>query len=266
MGKLNPMVMAGAEPEFYMGTSGVGCVITHGFMASPNEVIWWGRYLAQQGHSVYMPRLTAHGTDPLAMDRARWEDWLGDVINGYHLLRPYCDKMVLGGLSMGGLLSLLTASHLPVAGVMAAAAPVRLQGFQIWLLPVLRFLMPYSDHPNIDDLADRVLAEQIDNGEPPVGRVRYKIWSNKAVLELLVAMNELQKRLPLITAPLFLAYSSHDPAVPLDNMTLIETRAVCAASIESHIFDNSGHILTQDRDKEEMFARSEKFIQQVVMP
>ena len=50
----------------------VGCLVLHGFTATPSEVRWLAEHLAGQGHTVYAPRLAGHGTTPEALARTRW--------------------------------------------------------------------------------------------------------------------------------------------------------------------------------------------------
>ena len=117
-------LIKGAEPQFYRGNQ-IGCLVLHGFMASPNEVGWMGQHLAEEGYTVYVPRLTGHGINPEHMTRMRWQDWYGQVLDSYHILRQQCEQVYIIGHSMGALLALLLAAddRLTVDGVIVAAAP-----------------------------------------------------------------------------------------------------------------------------------------------
>src|SRR5690606_32782666 len=118
-------LMYGAEPQFYRGNH-IGCLVVHGFMASPAEVVWVGQHLAEQGYTVYVPRLTGHGIDPTHMQRMIWQDWYAQVLDAYHILRQQCDVVVAIGHSMGGLLSLLLASDHPLDALVVCATPINL--------------------------------------------------------------------------------------------------------------------------------------------
>jgi carboxylesterase len=104
-----------AEPFFFPGSGQngkTGCLVQHGFTGTPKEVRWLGEYLNRQGYTVCGMRLAGHATQPEDMIRSRYPDWLASVEDGYNLLRSSCDQVFLLGLSMGGILSLISATRL----------------------------------------------------------------------------------------------------------------------------------------------------------
>ena len=113
----------GAEPFFYPG-SDVGCLLIHGFTASPQEVSGLGRWLAAAGLTVNGVLLAGHGTTPSDLNETTWRDWYASVETGYWRLAAHCRSVFVLGLSLGGALSLHLAAHRPVAGVVAMAAPL----------------------------------------------------------------------------------------------------------------------------------------------
>ena len=141
-----PHIMAGALPRLWLGSE-VGCLVLHGFMASPGEVWWMGTHLAQQGYTTYLPRLAGHGIDPTMMRRSQWQDWYGSALDACHLLRQHCEWVVIIGHSMGGLLATLLAASQPVDALVLTATPFqppnRTMRIANWLAPFL----PYTSHP-----------------------------------------------------------------------------------------------------------------------
>src|SRR5512146_2812306 len=110
-----PEIIPTAEPFLFPG-SRTGRLLIHGFTGTPKEMRWMGEYLAGRGFSVMGVRLAGHATTPEDMIRAHWTDWVASVEDGYHLLRGIADHVYLIGLSMGGNLSLLLSTRLPVRG------------------------------------------------------------------------------------------------------------------------------------------------------
>ena len=100
------MIMEGAEPFFLPGGS-MGVLLVHGFTGLPAELSMMGEYLQQRGCTVLGVRLAGHGTTVEDMSRMTAEDWLDSVRDGYALLRGSCERVVVAGHSMGGLLALL---------------------------------------------------------------------------------------------------------------------------------------------------------------
>lgn len=254
-------IMPGAEPYFHRGDA-TGCLCLHGFTASPAEVLWFAQHLAQQGHTVYAPRLTGHGTTPQDLARTRWTDWYASALDGYHLLRQQCDQIFVCGMSMGSLLALLLSADVPVQGVVAMATPaITNSGPQrIALVRALKFILPYTNQADTSDLPQRIQAEQIARGEISVGRVRYDRWSTAAYEQFLRLRAATISRLPDVNTPLLLIFSEKDRLIDLGSQTMIGNR-VRSQDIETHILKESGHILTQDWEMKRVFNLATTFIE-----
>nr|PZN53347.1 MAG: hypothetical protein DIU68_12740 [Chloroflexota bacterium] len=248
--------MDGAEPYFHAGGP-VGCLVLHGFAATPDEVRWLGQHLAARGHTVFAPRLPGHGMTPAALRRIRWEDWYAAALDGYRLLASICARVCVVGHSMGGLLSLLLAGDCDVACAAALAAPIELHAARRarWL----RFVLAYTDHSDRSGFPARLREEQARRGEPVRGRVRYDRWATQGVAELYALSQVAHARLPLVKAPLLLVYSRNDHVVPAGQMSIVADR-VASQIVERHELHKSGHILPQDCEHEKVFQLVDDFI------
>src|SRR5512133_1723378 len=115
------------EPFLLLGESTKpACLLIHGFTSIPKEMRWLGEFLNGQGYTCLGIRLTGHATQPEAMIRSNWTDWIASVEDGYNLLSGLTNRIFLVGLSMGGVLSLLMATRLDVIGVVAMSTPYML--------------------------------------------------------------------------------------------------------------------------------------------
>ncbi len=253
-------LLAGGEPIFFRGNS-TGCLCLHGFMAAPTQMRWLGAHLAEQGYTVYCPRLAGHGLDPKLITHLRWEDYYASVVDGYHLLRQQCERIFVFGLSMGGTLGLLLASHLPVDGVGALAAPIQFDSRGMKYAHCLRYLRAYNLYPTLPLLNEKIKVEQTRRGESVTGQVRYEAWSIAAIGQLYKLAQETYQRLPQVNVPLLLVYTEKDDVVSLNNCDLIASR-VASQCIQKHILKQSGHILTQDDEREIVFRLAAEFIRQ----
>lgn len=259
IGTADPRVMSkhipylrGAEPFFFSGGA-VGCLCLHGFTASPAEVRWLGEHLRDGGFTVYGQRLAGHGTDPSHLARTTWMDWYASALDSYHLLRGACQQVVLVGHSMGGLLALLLATEVEAAGVAALAAPLRFSSRVMANARWLRYPLPYSMQPDRSALPQVVRQEQARRGDEVLGRVRYDRWSSAAVAQLYALSRYTESQLAQVTAPLLLVYSQADKTVAVAQSDYIASK-VSSKIIERHILEKSGHILTQDVEREQVFA------------
>lgn len=255
--------LPGAEPFFYPGGP-VGCLVTHGLASAPGEVKWLGEYLAQQGHTVYGPRLPGHGADPRDLARVHWRDWYGAVLDGYQVLRAQCEQLFLIGHSTGGTLSLLAGAHLPVTGVAALAAPVFFGGWQPVIGKWLHYVRPYLNMPADSPLSARVRAEQHRRGEPERGRIRYDRWATNGPVQLYELAKITRPQLPLLKAPLLALYSQVDRVIDPRNYEIV-TQTAGSAVIEKHWLEHLDHNLMLDDGREAIFARVADFVERQVM-
>jgi carboxylesterase len=260
--------MQGAEP-FFMRGGDVGCLCLHGLAASPAEVRWLGDYLAGRNLTVYGVRIAGHGTDPTDLRHVRWQEWYASALDGYHVLRSQCTQVYIAGLSMGGLLGLTLAANVRVDGMIALAAPVKFETPPVFSMGRLRSMarylkhvMPYYDGSDTSDLPQRIVAEQVERGEPALGRVRYDQWATRSIEALNNLMHVTDSQLSNVTAPTLLVYSEADPSVPYFNLQYVAER-LGSAVIETHTLKQSGHILTQDREKDTVFQLTGDFIKRL---
>ena len=254
-----PTMMPGAEPFFLPGGP-VGCLCLHGITASPDEMRWFGEHLNGQGVTVYGPRIAGHGAHYTHLRTTRWQDWYLSALDGYHLLRQQCERVVVAGLSMGGLLSLLIAANEDVDRVIVMASPLKLTSERlIRMAPVIKLMRPFIHLPDRTDFPKRLQVERQARGETLDGRVRYTTWATQALQELYTLVGTVKTHLPQVTAPALLMYSTQDETVSYGNMALVQ-QGLGSTHIETETFTRSGHILTQDYDHKAVFDRAARFI------
>lgn len=249
-------IMPTAEP-FYLPGGPIGCVLTHGFTGTPMEMRMLGKFLNQQGHTVLAVRLAGHATDLTDMMRMRAEDWLASVEDGYHLLRPHCKKIVLMGLSMGGILSLIQASRLPVDGVVAMSTPccfpIAWARRNPW---IIRLLSPL------------VHAMEKEPGvwyspEKEANHVSYPKHPVRSGYELHRLIDLLPECLPEITIPALVIHSKDDRQVPTEDAEQIFNR-LGSSQKELIWVDQANHVITRDGNTERVFEPIEAFIQKSI--
>ena len=249
--------MPGAEPYLRLGDD-TGCLVLHGFTASPAEVRWLAEHLAAQGRTVYAPRLAGHGRTPADLARTRWPDWYANALDGYQMLRANCRRVIVVGHSMGGLLALLLASDQPVDGVAVLATPLRFSA-QAHASRWTYRLRPYTDQSDRSGFPERLRQAQAARGEPATGRVRYDRWPTRSVAELVMLADTAHARLPQVSAPLLLVYSSADRTASPDNADTIAA-GVTSADVERHTLHVGEHILPQDDERDTVFALVAAFV------
>ncbi|TVR19984.1 MAG: alpha/beta fold hydrolase [Anaerolineaceae bacterium] len=259
-----PSIMPYAEPFFFRGDE-TGCLCLHGLNASPDEMRWYGQHLAETGRTVYGVRLPGHGLrDHRAIQRTRWQDWYHAALDGYHVLRGQCERVVVCGHSMGGLLALLLGAWHDASALVVMASPLTLpnEGAMSrarWI----KYARPYLNGADGSHLPDHIRAEQARRGEPVRGRVRYDIWTAQSIENLYELMRVTRRVLTAVHAPVLTLYSTADPTVPINNQRLLANRLL-NARVQSHTYAHSGHILPQDIDAGQVMADSAEFITRLI--
>lgn len=245
------MLIPTAEPYFFPGDT-TGCLLIHGFTSSPKELRLLGEHLANEGRSVLGVRLFAHATQPEDMRRARWRDWVASAEDGWHLLQPLCQRVVLVGMSMGGAIAFILASRFPATGVAALATPHHTPGNPpILLARLLSLVMPYREKgpPQWVDM------------EAFKQHVRYPVESTRSYLEFDALLGEMRRQLPKVKAPVLLVNSRKDPTIRAEERHMESIHAALGSrEVSTHWVENSGHILPWDCDRREVFQEVSKFI------
>lgn len=249
-------LMKGGEPFYFPGGK-VGCLLIHGFTATPQDMRPLGEHLAGLGHTVLAIRLFAHATALDDMRRARWKDWLASAEDGYHLIRENCEQIVLVGLSLGGVLSLILSTRVQSSGVVAMATPYDLP--PDWRIQILRpALRPLS-----------VLWRYKAKGPPrwrdpqvALHRVAYRAYPVRCAPEVDQACREMRRCLPAVTVPVLLIHSREDEFVPPEFMEAIYARLASADKSMLWI-DQSDHVVTLDIGRNSVCAAAASFVQRV---
>jgi carboxylesterase len=248
-----------AEPFFFLGDrSKPACLLIHGFTGAPKEMRWMGEYLNEHGLTCLGVRLAGHATDPEDMIRSNWTDWTASVEDGYSLLRGVTENIFLVGLSMGGILSLLMSTRLNVRGVVAMSTPYklpddpRLRHIE-WISKIVAY-MPKSDEEPGASWFDK---------EAWKGHISYPQNPVRSIGELNKLLGEMRAALPKIDKPVLLIHSKDDKYVLPENMEMIYADLENASDKTKLYITGSGHVVTRDAARRQVFESALEFIQRV---
>lgn len=248
-----------AEPFFLLGDrSKPACLLIHGFTGTPKEMRWMGEYLNEQGLTCLGVRLAGHATDPEDMIRSNWTDWVASVEDGYHLLRGVADDVFLVGLSMGGILSLLMSVRLDVRGVVAISTPYKLPDDPRlrhidWISKIVTY-MPKSDEEPGSSWFDK---------EAWKGHISYPQNPVRSIGELNKLLGEMRAALPKIDVPVLLMHSKDDRYVDPESIEMIYADLKNASDKTKLHITGSGHVLTRDAARRQVFESALEFIQRL---
>lgn len=243
-------IMPGAEPFSFDGNH-IGCILTHGFTGTPNEVRELGQRLADAGYSVRGPLLPGHGTTPQDMEQSTWRDWYGAVEAAYDDLSTRCDQVLAMGLSMGGMLSLYLAANRPLSGVIPMATPILSPDWRLYVVGLLGRFIRFSKKRGNGSIWFDAAAE--------AKHIAYDVNPSKAAIEFKKLLKELDRALPRVTVPTLLINSRNDLTVRPENAKRIYEGI---SSVDKRLvwLEKSCHIITEDLEREVVFARVLDFV------
>jgi carboxylesterase len=247
------------EPFLLVGESNKpACLLIHGFTSTPKEMRGLGEFLNRHGYTCLGIRLTGHATQPEDMIRSNYTDWTASVEDGYNLLQTFTDRIILVGLSMGGVLTLLMSTRLEVIGTVAMSTPYKLQDD-----PRLR---------HIDLIAKTVPFMPKGDGVPGSGWFDKEAWKDhisypqnpvRSIGQLNKLLGEMRSALPDLRVPVLLIHSKDDDYVLPGNMELIFADLINAPDKTKLYVTGSGHVITRDAARQQVFQYVLDFIQRI---
>ena len=259
----NEIVLEGSAP--------CRVLLLHGLTGTPTEFAYIAHFLHRRGGlSVECRRLVNHGQPITVLAGTRWEELLqsarGHLRRASERARADGAVLVVGGLSIGAVLSLLLAAESPdeVDGVLGLSPTLFYDGWNVpWTqrligladyLPISRYLYLREQPPY--GLKDEVLRKKIaaSYGSARLGddRDAAELGYSHFPLRLFCEMRHLIalciRRLPEVRAPLLLLQAEQDEATSPRNSNFILER-VASQRKDVVMLANSYHVITADLDR-----------------
>ena len=237
------------DPFFFEGGD-VGCLLIHGGTGSPPEMWWMGKYLANKGLTVLGVRLAGHGTTPEDLASKVWTDFIASAEEGLDQIRSLCDKVFVGGLSFGGLITLYLAAHDPFQGAIVMSAPSYIDDWRLRLLPVLKYFVKWVQMGEEHNLTDPEASNRLFS---------YRRVPTIFGVQFSRLLRETRKALSEVNIPLLLMQGVHDHTIPTESAQYFFDHV---GSVDKEIvwFPNSGHAITIDTEREIVWDKAYEFI------
>ena len=220
----------------------LGVLILHGFTGSLDTVRGLVPTVERLGLPYRMPTLRGHGTRYEDLDGVTARDWYEDAEAALTELLGEAERVVVVGLSMGGLVTLnLAMEHGDrLAGIVVVGTFLRCANPLSALTPLLKLFVPYWDNPN--SFADPELGKACTN---------YKKFPTATFARLQNYANEIERRLGEVKVPALILHSRKDATAHPITATVLQERL---GSAEKRVvwFERSGHEMLQDREAAEV--------------
>jgi carboxylesterase len=244
--------MPGAEPFAASGDER-GALVLHGFTGNPQSVRGLAVALADAGFTVELPLLPGHGTDMADMIPTRWEDWSGAAEQAYLALAARCDRVVVTGLSMGGMLAVWLAERHPEIAALAVVNPL-IAPADADTVALVQSMLDAGEEvaPGIgSDIAKEGATESAYPGLPL-----------RAALSLFAAGGEVEGAVASVRCPVLVFTSLQDHVVDPNSSQILAAGA--SGPVEQVTLERSYHVATLDWDKDEIETRTVEFLSGVV--
>ncbi|MFX1323579.1 MAG: alpha/beta hydrolase [Promethearchaeota archaeon] len=246
------IIMEGAGPFYFKGNK-IGMLMIHGGGGGTCADL---KPLAEdlhelKGYTIHVPLLPGYGTSPQNLKETDISDWKNALEKEIVLLQDKCNKVFIGGHSMGALLSLILASIYNFDGVFTICAPVGINRFGYKLVPFFKLFLKY--YP--------VNSEKFKN-ETNGAWIGY----NKIPLNIATKVKKLIKEmigcLDKISCPVIFFQGCLDSEVNRDSMDIISKNI--NSTVKKKIWlKNNAHPILNSPDHQQIVLELIEFIGQV---
>lgn len=247
-----PLIMDGAGPFLFEGKK-VGILMIHGGGGGTCADL---KPLAEDlhtkgGYTVKVPLLPGFGTTPEDLKNTCIDEWKSALEEEIRIIIDKCDKIIVGGHSMGGILTLILASNHKFDGIFTISAPVGIQSFLFNLVPILKIFVKYHS----------VTSEQFrkDTDGKWVGYDKIPINIAIKVKNLLKEMKQL---LPQVNCPSLLFQGRLDSDIKKNSMDYIFSK-ISAKNKKKIWLEQNGHPILDSPDHNQIVSKLLNFIQEI---
>jgi len=216
---------------FFLNGNQIGVLLIHGFTATTVEVRMLADFFSKKGFTVSAPLLPGHGTTPEDLNKRKYGEWIKCVEDSYHLLMKTCTKVIIGGESMGAVLSLhLAESHPEINALLLYSPAIKITSLKY--SKILRHLFPFIRKKDYDEIM------------PWQGYTVYPLF---AASELLQLQKLVIQKLHQVHQPMIVFHGAYDRTIDPDSSDLIIS-SVNSSIKTKYTMANSGHVILLDKE------------------
>ena len=245
-------------------------LLLHGLTGAPADLQTVTRHMRQAGYEVCAPMLPGHGVGERELLKTGWRDWLSGAESELARLSEDGERVVVGGLSMGAVLSLALAILHPekVAGVLCFAPTLRYDGWVIpkgsWFIPIgarLPLVNRYrfkerSPYGIKDERLRAKMEELLRSGAVTEAGLDY--MPGRSLAQNLDLIRWTTRRLDKVTAPVFIAHATHDDVTDIRNAERLA--GAVQGPVRKLYLEDSYHLVTLDRERNKVAREALNFV------
>ncbi len=240
------------SPSLFLKGGERAILLIHGFTGIPERLSFLAHAFHEQGYTVSVPRLPGHGTNGIDFSRTNSRDWIRRCFDSCLELREQHEDVVIGGLSMGGLLAIIMAEHFNNQQLLLYA-PALTTHFSV------KIFLAHCIAPFVKRIPSSTTAQDEDI---PSLQSDYRNYDWPRQIVAFEKIRRLALRaLPGLQCRILSFFAEHDTMIPFRAHSILHNQAK-NCQIDDVIFNNSQHVLTSGADKEEVAAQSIRWLEQ----
>jgi carboxylesterase len=207
--------------------------------------------LHEKGYTVAAPLLAGHGTKAADLNKVTWRDWVSSAEETYTRLTAHCERVFVGGESMGGLVALHLASiHPEAAGILLYAPAIALNISTLDKIKARAGALFQMEVPH----------ESLDASENWQG---YPNMPAKGIVQLLKFQSVVRARLPQIRQPVLVVQGRKDLTVSPSAGDVI-LQGVSSRVKEHHWMEQSTHPILLDCELDTVTELTLRFMEKLI--
>lgn len=223
----------------------VGCLIIHGFAGGIHEIELLGQYLESRGFDVACPKLKGHTGRSRDLAGVSYREWIASAEEELIKLKALCDRIILIGFSMGGLIGANLAVKYNAEALITLCAPIYHWDFKRIVINLKEdFISGEFKH----------LKHYLQSAMIPVS----------ALINFEILLTRTKPILGKITCPAFIAQALKDDTVQHRSAKFIYNN-VSSGIKEIKYYGNSGHVICNSIDGPGLFRDVEGFMERYIL-
>jgi carboxylesterase len=261
---------ASIHESFYLDGGPVGILLAHSLGGSPADVRYVAQNLGRAGYTVSCPLLAGHGANRDRLGSTTWWDWYASLEEAHAQLKARCDKVLVGGLSAGGVMTLHLATKRPTAvdGIILMSPTLWPDGWAVpWYFHFTRLirhkwfadLLYYAERQPYgikDERVRRLVIGALEqSGQKfgfPGGVFQEFRWMVKAV----------KSGLGTLRHPTLIIHPREDDRSSLRNVAYLQSHL--GGTVETLVLDDCYHVITLDKQRDLVVDRLLSFADRFV--
>ncbi|MCD8849011.1 alpha/beta hydrolase [Staphylococcus arlettae] len=234
------------EP-FLFEESNRAVLLLHGFTGNSADVRQMGRFLQKQGYTCYAPQYEGHAAPPEEILKSSPHVWYKDALDAYdYLVDKGYDEIAVAGISLGGCYALKISLNRDVKGIVTMCSPMYIKTEGSMFEGVLDYARTFKKYEGKDASTIEV---EMSAFKP-----------TETLKELQGQIQDVRDHVDEVMDPIFVAQGELDQMINTDSANIIYNES---ESDDKTIkwYANSGHVITIDKEKEQLFEDVLKFLE-----